>query len=109
MSCFYTTYTFWETPYLLKNTAYIVSIKLFVYCQLFVYNIFVYIFQEHRINEELRQLSDRTEELKSAATQARDANDINALHAIGQQLELIQNRQARLLQEQHHERQIRAR
>ena len=49
------------------------------------------------------------EELKGAATQARDANDLNALQAIGQQLELIQNRQARLLQEQHHERQLRAR
>jgi len=61
-----------------------------------------------RINEELRQLNDRMEELKSAATKARDSNDINALHAIGQQLELIQAHQARLLQEQHQERQIRA-
>jgi hypothetical protein len=47
--------------------------------------------------------------MKSAAGQARDANDVPALHAIGQQLEMMQSRQARLLQEQHHERSLRAR
>ena len=68
-------------------------------------------FQERyeRIHEELRHLSDRMEELKTAATHARDANDLNALHNIGQQIEMIQNRQALLLREQHQERQIRAR
>ena len=71
---------------------------------------FIY-FQERyeRIHEELRHLSDRMEELKTAATHARDANDLNALHNIGQQIEMIQNRQALLLREQHQERQIRAR
>ena len=49
------------------------------------------------------------EELKTAATHARDANDLNALHNIGQQIEMIQNRQALLLREQHQERQFRAR
>ena len=45
------------------------------------------------------------EELKQAAGQARDANDGHRLHAIGQQLEIIQLRQNQLLQEQHHEQQ----
>jgi len=58
-----------------------------------------------RIGEELRQLGDRMEELKQAAGQARDVNDGHRLHAIGQQLEIIQLRQNQLLQEQHHEQQ----
>ena len=75
------------------------------------YALFIYYFQERyeRIHEELRHLSDRMEELKTAATHARDANDLNALQNIGQQIEMIQNRQALLLREQHQERQIRAR
>lgn len=62
------------------------------------------IFQERfeRISDELRQLGDRMEELKNAATQARDANDVNALHAIGQQMEMIKLRENRLLQEHQH-------
>jgi hypothetical protein len=58
-----------------------------------------------RIGEELRQLGDRMEELKQAAGQARDVNDGHRLHAIGQQLEIIQLRQNQLLQEQQHEQQ----
>ena len=62
-------------------------------------------FQERfdRIAEELRQLGERVEDLKNAAIQAKDANDINSFQAITSQLEMIQLRQARLLQEQHHE------
>ena len=57
-----------------------------------------------RISEELRQLDVRMEQLRNDAGHARDANDVNTLHAIGQQVEMIQARQNRLLQEQHHER-----
>ena len=41
------------------------------------------------------------EGLKNAAQQAREANDVNTFQAIGQEMDIVQFRQAKLLQEHH--------
>ena len=50
-----------------------------------------------QINDEVRLLSDHMDELRSALTQTRDSS---MAHAISQQMERLQDKQARLLQEQ---------
>ena len=43
------------------------------------------------------------EELRNAASQAREANDVASLQAFGQQLEILQTTKGRLLLEQQHQ------
>ena len=59
----------------------------------------IYKFQERyeQINDEVRLMSDRMDELRSALNQTRDPG---MAHAIGQQMEMLQDKQARLLHEQ---------
>ena len=56
-------------------------------------------FQERfeQINDELRLMTDRMEELRAALNQTRDSNVANA---IKQQMSMLQDQQARLLREQ---------
>ena len=50
------------------------------------------------------------EELRNAAAQARDANDVPSLQAFGQQLEILQSTKSRImLEQQHQERPLRPR
>ena len=50
-----------------------------------------------QINDEVRLMSDRMDELRSALNATRDAG---MAHAISQQMEMLQDKQARLLHEQ---------
>ena len=62
----------------------------------------LYFFQERiqLINEEIRHIRNRTDELRSAGGHARAANDVKALHTISQQLEFMNAKYTSLIQEQ---------
>ena len=50
------------------------------------------------------------DELRNAAAQAREANDLGSLQAFGQQLEILQSTKSRIMiEQQHHERPLRPR
>ena len=49
------------------------------------------------------------DELRNAAAQAREANDLGSLQAFGQQLEILQSTKSRIMIEQHHDRPLRPR
>ena len=52
------------------------------------------------INDEIRHIRNRSDELRSAGGHARAANDVKALHTISQQLEFMNAKYNSLIQEQ---------
>ena len=52
------------------------------------------------INDEIRHIRNRSDDLRSAGGHARAANDVKALHTISQQLEFMNAKYNSLIQEQ---------